>query len=242
MYQAARDNQTEAVNIVLFDPVKAAQAIQDHINENGDSKRKELINWSQFSKKFFMTFSRVAREGWDQYNVTDFTYWICRKHFKDPMVVENQEFGRTEFKAHRQRLPNDCCESSDGSPAIWLPRAAERFKEKRQGMELGLNQGGKVLKDAKEADVKRLMGIVRDGGGDFDCKYMRETAHALTDGLTGKGKDDEGLAEEKEEEAKAVLVDVAEVAHPLIYAPEEHSPTLYIILLYNAMVYFPIYF
>ena len=174
LYQAKRDGEEALVNEVLYDEAKATVAITDWIRDNGDRKRKEIVDWTQFGRKYGQRAENTMRRGQTQMDQVDYVYYHCRRNFLDPLDKASQALGKKEFKAQCDRHPGDVEYSTDGVPSLWVMDQKQRFKDRTLFLEGGITQGGKQVKNMKRAEIENLQKYVHNSYGDFDHKFLRE--------------------------------------------------------------------
>ena len=155
-YQSDKAGELGFFDELAADAERLTLALEefDRVNPKGRF-RKQLIDWTQFKKRFKVTTAvthRRAREEWT---------WTDHQEEK-----EGRGWEQERIKAGWQKLlDSDYERTGDGFHAsIWVPKRRERMADETRAIDNEIEQASKAVKNLKNNDLEALKDFVESSG------------------------------------------------------------------------------
>jgi hypothetical protein len=131
-------------------------------NVFGDNIRKKLIDWTVFRRSYTFTTAKTDRRGQSAMDVTEYTYFYCRKQFIDPLNPENQKTASEDFKRVCKQSPGDVFWEG-GTQWIWMNARRERFQDFTKATQGSVDETSRPNKNMTDTQKEKLQDFVQQG-------------------------------------------------------------------------------
>ena len=165
-YQSERDNEVEAYKACFADPEKAKWCCDEHerLNPPGTAIRKRFIDWGQWRKRFGIRKSQTDQDREELMDEADYVCYQRTRKVDSPIA-------RKRFKQICED-PRSECEGDGAEKKAWVVLNKRRLRETERFEEGGVDEGSKLVKNMKQADINKLKAFAVNNQSEWSSGFL----------------------------------------------------------------------
>ena len=165
-YQSERDSEVEAYKACFQDPEKAKWCCDEHerLNPPGTAVRKRFIDWGQWRKRFGIRKSQTDQDREELMDEADYVCYQRTRKVDSPIA-------RKRFKQICED-PRSECEGDGAEKKAWAVLNKRRLRETERFEEGGVDEGSKIVKNMKQADINKLKAFAVNNQSEWSSGFL----------------------------------------------------------------------
>ena len=150
----------------MMDPDKAKWCCDEHVRNNapGTSVRKRFIDWGQWRKRFGI---RKSQKDQDREELMDEADYVC---YQQQRKV-GSPIARKKFKALCEDKRTEV-EGEGAEKKAWVVLNKRRLRETERFEEGGVDEGSKIAKNMKQADINKLKSFAVNNQSEWSSGFL----------------------------------------------------------------------
>ena len=163
--QAVANGTPEYAEQILYDAVKCTAAIEQWMKENPPGRfRKQLIDWTVWSRMFDVKTRITIRTGFTAWNWTDWS--DEHSHWKPERVLAKWNQYKNDPKIEREGTGDDM--------ELWIPDKKRKMQDEVKEITQRVAEGSKQMKALKAMDKNNLQNFAHLSQASFTDKFFKE--------------------------------------------------------------------